>query len=399
MVNYQLDRANSEIPRYQQKRKRYRRFNASLLGIALFPVFTVGLINYIVDPYGIFKTPTRLGFNLLKPSQDDQTRLFKAVEITQVKPRRLLLGSSRAILGLNPAHEVFRDDLVTYNLGLTGPNIKDIRQYFEHSLINQPDIEQVILSLDFFTFNSPNAKTENSDNSILGKRQIPLGEFVRLTLSLDTLKSSEKTLEDNRTSKLTEPYYFYGMRRDTYNSQKKDRMNAFRYQLGNYLRTFYKDYQLAPESLQELEKIIALAKERNIDLKVFISPIHATQMETIDRAGLWEKFETWKREVSKITPVWDFATFNRITEEPIANNMKNFHDSAHYTKEVGDSVLDRVFSYPLEKVPPDFGNLITPQNIESHLQQIRDRREEWRKSHPEERQLVLDIARKTQPVK
>lgn len=132
-------------------------------------------------------------------------------------------------------------------------------------------------------------------------------------------------------------------------------------------------------------------KQHDITLKVFISPSHATQWEAIRATGHWHTFEQWKREVAKITPVWDFSGYNSITTEPISNTMKNYGDNSHYTKEVGDLVLNRILSFKEETVSSDFGVLLTPETIESHLKQIRYDREVWARKHPDEVKLVEDI--------
>lgn len=71
--------------------------------------------------------------------------------------------------------------------------------------------------------------------------------------------------------------------------------------------------------------------------------------------------------------------------------MENYADSSHYAKPVGDLVLNRILGYQENKVPADFGILITPENIESHLAKIRADREEWVKNNPNELKLVQDL--------
>ncbi|MGD1704557.1 hypothetical protein [Dapis sp. BLCC M229] len=65
----------------------------------------------------------------------------------------------------------------------------------------------------------------------------------------------------------------------------------------------------------------------------------------------------------EITPIFDFSEYKSITVEPISNDMKNYTDNSYYTKEVGNSVLNRLLSYKQEEVPEDFGILINPENI------------------------------------
>ena len=71
--------------------------------------------------------------------------------------------------------------------------------------------------------------------------------------------------------------------------------------------------------------------------------------------------------------------------------MKNFSDSAHYTKRVGDLVLNRVFNYRGSEVAKDFGVYVNYQNIESHLETIRKNKDIWGKKTPQEVKIVNGI--------
>jgi hypothetical protein len=152
-------------------------------------------------------------------------------------------------------------------------------------------------------------------------------------------------------------------------------------------------YKLSQERLLLLKSIIDSCQQKGIALTIFISPSHATDMEGLHALGLWSEFEQWKREVSKIAPIWDFSGYNSITTEPIAKNMKYYLDSSHYRKETGDLILNRLLSYQENTVPEDFGVLMTPENIEAHLAKIRSDRENWLKTSPDGK-LVQDIKRK-----
>ncbi|HBE21271.1 MAG TPA: hypothetical protein DEG17_05105 [Cyanobacteria bacterium UBA11149] len=71
--------------------------------------------------------------------------------------------------------------------------------------------------------------------------------------------------------------------------------------------------------------------------------------------------------------------------------MEYFLDGTHYSKQVGDWVLNRVLSYQETSVPGDFGIPIVPKNIESHLDKINSERELWSKQHPDEVRFVRDL--------
>ena len=86
-----------------------------------------------------------------------------------------------------------------------------------------------------------------------------------------------------------------------------------------------------------------------------------------------------------------FKKINSITTESIGDRMDNYIDNSHYSPQAGDLVLNRILSFQTEKIPEDFGILVTSDNIESHLEQIRLAKEVWRKEHPEEVNLVKKI--------
>lgn len=71
--------------------------------------------------------------------------------------------------------------------------------------------------------------------------------------------------------------------------------------------------------------------------------------------------------------------------------MKNYSDMSHYTSPVGKLILNRLFNYQKETVPPDFGVLITPANIESHLAKINKDREVWTRNNPDQVKLLKGL--------
>ncbi|NEN96582.1 MAG: hypothetical protein F6K50_13885, partial [Moorea sp. SIO3I7] len=154
--------------------------------------------------------------------------------------------------------------------------------------------------------------------------------------------------------------------------------------------------RLSASFLNDLQDIVDTCKEKGIELKVFISPSHATQWESLRVTRLWPVFEEWKRRLVEITPVWDFSGYNSITTEAISEEMKNYWDSSHYREEVGDLILNRLFSYQAHTVPEDFGVLITPDNVESHLGKVRNERESWAETNGDLVKLVEDLNQKSE---
>ena len=358
---------------------KYQRFNFVLLLASLVPLVGVATINYIIDPYGVFAFPQINKVNNLKPEQKNTGRIYKSFDIRKIKPQIILLGSSRVEDGLSSQHPAFiKNEVNTYNLGFQAGNTYEILRYLEHTINQQPELKQVILGIDFFMFNKflPNQNT--FDEQRLSKAY-PIEDSLNFLLSIDALNSSKNTLvtswEDREQPTLEQP--------------KKQ----FQFWLKEFLQNqqLYGQYTLFQDRLNDLQSIVDLCQQRNIELKIFISPTHATQYEAIAVAGLWTTFEQWKKEVVKITPVWDFATYNSVTTEAISDRMEHYIDSSHYSEETGDLVLNRVLAYDLGKVPEDFGILITKENIEVHLNNNRLARKQWRSNAEDEVELVKEI--------
>lgn len=331
----------------------------------------------------------------LKPKKFSNVSLFKASDVDRIQPKTIFLGSSRTDLDLDPDHPALSDIQLVHNLALLGPNMYESKRYFEHALANQPDLKRVVVGIDFLSFNEYFGNKIGFDESQLGKRRLPRHDLTQTILSLDGLGASLETINSNIHS---DAFYLYkeNGRRYVYEGDL-DRLSmqaTFQSSISEAAGGTYRRYRLSQKYLSNLQYIIQTCREKNIELKIFISPIYATHLETLRKSGYWSEFETWKREVVKITAVWNFTGYNSITTEPISKGMKNFWDSAHYRKEVGDLILDCLFNYETQKVPDDFGTLVTSQNIESHLKKIRDEQSVWISNNPSEVKLVASVMRK-----
>jgi hypothetical protein len=378
------------------RNKSYLKFYRLLLVTIVALLSTVAGINWLVDPYGIFKTKEIKGLNQNKPQRADNDRLFKAADIIHIRPKTILLGSSRMRQGIDPDYSSLKNNSPSpiYNLGLNGSNIYELRRYLEHTLVNNPDLERVIIGIDFFMFNENLALQPAFDEDRLGKTYIIPKDLLNTFWSLTALSDSKKTFLSSW--KLRHQTNSFDQRDNGFspyeNPKLKDQEWRFKTAINVYF-DFHHQHHLSPELLQEFQKIVNICQENKIDLKVFISPSHAIQWESIAATGRWNSFEQWKREMVKVHPVWDFSGYNTITTEPLSQDqlMENYTDSSHYTPKVGYLVLNRIFGENQSTVPDDFGILLTQDNIEQQLSQIRFLRNVWQNKHPQEVQLVKEI--------
>ncbi|NJL83991.1 MAG: hypothetical protein HC890_15635 [Chloroflexaceae bacterium] len=377
-------------PRRYRRVNPFRRFNRWFFLATALPVLTVGAVNVVIDPYGVFATP--LGkFNHSKPKLDNNDRLFKAIEITRSQPRTIVMGSSRAKQGLDPGHPALAAHPPVYNLAINGPNFYEQRRYLEHAIANQPELKTIVLGIDFFAFNANLANQPTFAENRLEKRGLILTDFLNAVFSFDALAASQATIAESFKEQQIENIY---EQLGYLPNEATTDIDLIEWRFREGVKLYFElhwDHQLSEAYLADFAAIVRRCQEKNIALKIFISPAHATQWEAIRATGRWETFEDWKRRVVAITPVWDFSGYNSVTTEAIASQMQNYFDNSHYTKRVGDWVFDRVFDWEENQVPTDFGVLLTPENIEAHLLRIREDRQRWAAANPQQVQSVKQL--------
>ena len=76
--------------------------------------------------------------------------------------------------------------------------------------------------------------------------------------------------------------------------------------------------------------------------------------------------------------IMDFSVYHYFTSEMVPLKpeiaMQYYWESSHYKKELGDIVLDRLLDISPYK---DFGIELNSQNIDNHIQKLRDDREKY----------------------
>ena len=373
-----------------QKNSNFYFYNIFLLIVISLPIIGTGFINWLIDPQDVFNTPNYLDVNHIKPHKDKNDRLFKAIDITRIKPKIIIAGSSRTKQGINPEHPVLYQNSGVYNLAINGPNFYEVRRYVEHAIYNQPDLKEIILGIDFFMFNASLDNQPSFSESRLEKKHLTLDDGIKVLFSLDTLNNSKDSITASKQIPVTEDSYGENGFMPNLNADRDENIWRFNQSIKLYF-TLHSDYEFSDKYWSDFEKIVKLCQQNNIKLRVFISPSHATQWESIYITNRWEVFEDWKRKIVQLTPVWDFSGYNSVTTEKINNLMNNYVDNSHYTPDIGDLIINRIFDYQIGKVPDDFGVLLTTENIEKHLTKIRKDREIWSQNNPEEVALVKKV--------
>lgn len=385
--------------------------------LAIFTlILSVGMINWLADPYGVFGAPIIHGINAAKPEIASHARIYKIVGFAHHKMEALILGTSRADHGLNPKHKAFQN-MPAQNLALGGQPNAESSAIFKF-VSDHSELNTAVIGLDFFVSNSLYHYPEDfSLDNFSDNRD------VKLLFSISTFYSSLRTLFHSGQFN-QEPPDMARINPTTRFDKQQFIKSEKAYIEHYYLPQPQCEYTLDGNKLingrlqkysplDDIRSMIALAYKRHIKLHLFISPSHARQWETLAALGLWDKWEEWKRHLVNINEdearragqqpfiLWDFSGYNSITTEsfPATNishaTMYGYTDTSHYKPIIGDLILDRLFELKMDEhaVPDDFGVEISSLTIDSHLANIRKARKLYQKTHPEDVAEIKTLAR------
>lgn len=339
----------------------------------------------IVDPYNQYHVVVRPGFNLIKPGLTRYQQEIKLTQATNLRADALILGNSRAEVGFDPDASVFvQRGLSGYNLAIPGTGIRTAREQVEylHQLGIKPKV--IILGVEFLDF------LEASQNPMptmplvypTGDQHPVTGWFWRFDslFSLASVNDAIRTLliqHDNESPTVTSKG-FNPLNEYRPIVREEGHFALFRQRAQENTRIYLRKAKgsFSPADLAHLRTILDLAAESGSDVKLIIYPYHAQILALFEKTGLWHAFEEWKnlltREVSTAQQrhpdlgiaLFDFSGYGDYNCEriPAKGNRVTatrwYWEAGHFKKELGDIVLNVVFSLPtnsLQTVPAAHG--------------------------------------------
>lgn len=381
----------------------------------------VASFNWAVDPYAIytdFEAEDRL------VGVGPYLRVTKPRLGERLAPRVVLAGSSRAEHAALPS---YAEDMLgigpAFNAALSSVSAYELRRNIEHLSAVAP-VEVIVLGLDFFMF-SPHLRQADSFTETRlavnpdGSPNLTyrLADVLPTLITFDALNASRRATK--RRARQGDDYWWPngtlvsgGLARQAAKAGGSEKL--FRATLTHYLTDpqlyvgFARDLSAeGTSSISNIDRLLGEARSREQRVILYISPVHALQLEAIDATGNWSAFENWKRELAHLATrhratgldvtLWDFADINAITREPVpvsdpSAGMNNFYDSHHVRPEIGRLMFARMLGAAEIPVPSDFGVEVTPAMLDGHLVEVRRHRAEWRARHAENMEFFEEVA-------
>lgn len=387
----------------------------------------VSATNLAVDPYRFFRVSSWQGFNRVKPYASHEERLGKAYLAEWIRAKGLILGNSRAEVGLDPAHPAWPVKPVL-NLAVAGTALAQSAAYLRHaSEFEKPDL--VILGVDFMDFRIATGErlpaTEEPASALRAtagdydlaiypdgqenhsytwnkwkNRFLKTGSLDAFWHSLGTVFYQNYPYAEDLTELGFNPLRDYQaiVRREGYHAtfRQKDIANSRIY--GQGAKEVFLSGRRSSPVFDRFRDIVQFCDARGIRLVVVIYPYHAHLLEIFRSADLWPKFEDWKRQLLAIVEsaggetatLWDFSGYTRFSTESVPGEREKnrvvqwYWEAGHFKKELGDLILTRIFGADSAGASEtrDFGRRLTSENIEDHLADMRRAQARYRSAHP-----------------
>lgn len=402
----------------------FRSYSVKMLSAAASILLLVGVFNWLVNPLLRFTSPSIEGFNTYKTQFFQNLHTIVPYWARSATPDTLILGSSRAGNGLDPAHPGFRNANV-FNYAIPGVRIETIGTIYAE-MSKSTELESVLLTLDFFSFNVMPSLVEIRDADMVSRfLQSTEGGYnwnahwLQIQDQITGLISWQSTVNSYLTIRAqsaiadgtagTIDFYRDGHWRQTLpangNQLQHIRTIERQYMSNRWFPDPSKQFRFSNAGRASFDSYRDLLRQMHadgVDANLVISPLHARFQSALTLVGLDDEFQIWKRQLSAINmrvaeelqeapfSLWDFADFGSLNQEAIPTTnaaierMWTYLDGQHYTAELGNYLLDRILDYrhPDRGDAKDFGTLLTGENIDSHLQQVDFRQQAYSNNHP-----------------
>lgn len=372
----------------------FRRYLAIWIAGVIVLVGLIGAFDALIDPYLIIGMPRIAGLNAVKPETATHTQLAKDYLIRRFKPAGLLLGSSKADLGIDPASRFWPADArPAFNYGVPGTSIRDNVANLRRA-IAIGTVRRVLVVLDIENFMKVPPKgaaaTPAGGPGVRRVRDIALA-----TLSLDALHASIATVMAQyqphpvnlSPDGLTNDNGFRNdVKADGYMAlfEQKDAENGAH--LARLAASVHEQSDAGIAGLNSVAEIIALCRSHGIALDFALPPLHADLLAQFDRAGLWPRYQWAETLLTQLIAVkgqgavrlWDFSGFDATSTEPIPSRaehgvgMRWFWEPDHFKRVVGDRMLAAIYDGV-----PGYGVTLTPETLAAHLAAQTAARDAW----------------------
>ncbi|MFK7732142.1 MAG: hypothetical protein AB8B48_11045 [Pseudomonadales bacterium] len=366
-----------------------RRYATGAILSALVSMTCVVLFTLSTDPY-----------KLRPPSNDERSvgaidlfyhlRLHKPYAIERLKPSHLIAGSSRSARFSPKDSNLIKTN--GYNAALPGASLKEIRRVIEHAQVTNEQ-QRVIVGLDYYMFTS---KDKADQGLLVGDRFLApnMSLFQKLRhyfqhfedtwrslLSVDSVLDSIRARTSARSS--AQLYQDDG----TWEIKTTTLSSSWMYSA--LARQVYQEHSPShKQDFSELRALLAFLDEEKIETHLIIAPMNGLLLEAVKRAGAWEQYLNWQRQLTGITSQYEplitlygLEDRSELTLEKVDAREPNFRDGVHLTRRASAEIYECITDDCTSSLAP---TKLTPRNLEAYLKNVDRLRLRYLRENPKQ---------------
>lgn len=305
--------------------------------VSSFILIFIGGFNACVDPYWLFwEFPVWES----SPALDTKQRFYKPSQMILRNPEVIFIGSSRVNRGIKLDKNLFGK--YVYNAGIPSLNIDEIYSILRSS--TRLNTKLVVIGLDYWMFSESKNPLQE-----LEKSGSIFNNLATALFSLDALKDSIAALKAFPTESF---WTRNGYRHTSYRS-------------GLQVEEMYQNYRkglnekiISMKKIQVLKKIIDFLKIKNIQIVLYISPLHIRTFQAYNQ----KKFNNFIFEVEALSrdfgiPLLNYSRSYFQNSSHLKNgSTEDWLDYSHFSPKIGEKIQNEVLEF------------VSPPSLQRHPQ-------------------------------
>ena len=340
--------------------------------IALFILFSfIVLTNYIVNPFGVFNTGTKISrfakeyqryFIIpklkMKKNANFDYAVFGSSNTGNYCDEKILLSTLEKRIFLVSIDELSYEEL--YEL---------IQAYVKLNSYSK----KIFISLEYDPSRfAGNHKLPKYDKDYLNFKEISFLLFSRTAFacSCNLIPIYIKEMIFNVKEKSKKKNIIFPTKPIEQRGHRNTRLRYVNYWGNSKVKDFNIEY---------ISKIYNYIKTKNIDFTFYTNPLNSYALADIYLSGGYEDIENFKRKIVKITPFYDFLYSSVYSEDAVSLKNKYWVNVFH-----GDFAIGKLIMKKLIFKEGEYGIYVTEDNIEEVLKKEKEGIEDFIKQHKKE---------------
>lgn len=337
-------------------------------------------INILIDPFGVFGDKI---FNWYSYSFTNNPRVGKIAYLDKhfEEYDSYIIGcSSTSSFPTEDLNKYFNANF--YNMIMYGADMLDVEETARY-ILNNYNPKNIVINVylgNGLVYNEENDNiTRNLHANVNGESKL---NFYTRYMLLDPRYSLAKIQDATEDTYLTKPFDVFNIKTGAYDKKVRDVEPIGR--LENYIENYpvFANYPHMDSVMTEIDstvssirKIKEMCEEKNVNFVIVTAPLYYEYLEYFSK----EDVSTFYKKIAEESPFWDFASSS------ISKDSRFFYDETHFRNAVGKMAIARMFNDKTVYYPEDFGVYVTNENVDKHLQNlwdVKDNSENYEKQIP-----------------